>query len=206
MKDDFYTYAYLREDGSPYYVGKGRGNRCYSKQSRRSCLPPIDKSRVLILKQNLTEEEAFRHEEYMIYILGRKDIGTGILRNLSSGGQGGAHSFTPEQCERISENRRGKGTGPRPQKWRDNISKGHKRRSTEEIEASNALRKQTRKVTCPPKGRKPRILKGRQKSEKMKSILREKTVGMKHWVNERGERLRQRECPGEGWQNGMIWR
>ena len=82
----YYTYAYLREDGTPYYIGKGKENRIYSKQ--RKVKPPKDKSRVIFLKQNLTEEEAFKHEIYMIYIFGRKDIGTGILVNMTDGGEG----------------------------------------------------------------------------------------------------------------------
>jgi hypothetical protein len=40
------------------------------------------------LKRNLTEEEAFKHEIYMIAIFGRKDNGTGILINLTNGGDG----------------------------------------------------------------------------------------------------------------------
>jgi len=81
----YYTYAYLREDGTPYYIGKGKGYRAYQK--RRSInLPP--KNRIIFLKQNLTEEEAFRHEIYMIAVFGRKDNQTGILRNLTNGGEG----------------------------------------------------------------------------------------------------------------------
>lgn len=40
----------------------------------------------MILKNNLTEEDAFRHEVYMIEILGRKNQGTGILENMTRGG------------------------------------------------------------------------------------------------------------------------
>lgn len=82
----FYTYAYLREDGSPYYIGKGNGNRAYSKHRKHIKVP--NKNRILILKNNLTEEDAFKHEIYMISVFGRKDLGDGILINLSDGGDG----------------------------------------------------------------------------------------------------------------------
>jgi hypothetical protein len=83
----FYTYAYLREDGTPYYIGKGQGKRAHRK-SKHEVNPPKDKSRVIFLKKNLTEEEAFKHEIYMIAVFGRKDLGTGILRNKTNGGDG----------------------------------------------------------------------------------------------------------------------
>ena len=81
----FYTYAYLCKDGKPYYIGKGSGNRAYSGKGR-NCNTPTDVSRILILKRNLTEEEAFKHEIYMIAVFGKKCDGTGILRNVSDGG------------------------------------------------------------------------------------------------------------------------
>lgn len=90
---EYYTYAYLREDGTPYYIGKGKGNRAYIKHWRSKTIggyfAPPPKDRILILKDNLTEDDAYKHEIYMIYILGRKDLGTGILRNMSDGGKGG---------------------------------------------------------------------------------------------------------------------
>jgi hypothetical protein len=86
MDNLYYTYAYLREDGTPYYIGKGKGNRAYSNKNRKLKVPPKD--RILLLKKDLPEEEAFRHEIYMIAVLGRKDLGTGILRNLTNGGEG----------------------------------------------------------------------------------------------------------------------
>jgi hypothetical protein len=90
---EYYTYAYLREDRTPYYIGKGKGDRAYRKhwrsKSRGGYFTPPEKDKILILKKNLTEEQAYKHEMYMIEILGRKDLGTGILRNMSDGGKGG---------------------------------------------------------------------------------------------------------------------
>ena len=53
----FYTYAYLREDRTPYYIGKGTRKRIFQKR-KRCCRPPKDKSRIIFLKQNLTEQAA----------------------------------------------------------------------------------------------------------------------------------------------------
>jgi hypothetical protein len=82
----FYVYAYLREDGTPYYIGKGSANRINDR--RRHIKPPIDKSRIVILKNHLTEQEAFDQEIELIKFHGRKNNGTGILRNLTNGGEG----------------------------------------------------------------------------------------------------------------------
>jgi hypothetical protein len=97
---NYYTYAYLREDQTPYYIGKGKRNRIYSTCKRVK--PPKDKSRIIFLKQNLTEEEAFKHEIYMIAVFGRKDLGTGILHNMTDGGDGISNWGTPEQRSEIT--------------------------------------------------------------------------------------------------------
>ena len=104
----FYTYAYLREDRTPYYIGKGQTRRLYQKGGK-PCGVPKDKSRIIKLKQNLTEEEAFKHEIYMIAIFGRKDLGTGILYNKTDGGDGASGSIHTEETKRkLSEMRKGK--------------------------------------------------------------------------------------------------
>ncbi len=98
----FYTYAYLREDRTPYYIGKGQTNRIYQK-SGKPCGVPKDKSRIIFLKQNITEEEAFRHERYMIAVFGRK-CDEGILYNKSLGGEGtSGYKMTEEQKIKLSQ-------------------------------------------------------------------------------------------------------
>jgi hypothetical protein len=102
----YYTYAYLREDRTPYYVGKGRGRRI--RQKHNGFYPPKDKSRIIFLKQNLTEEEAFKHERYMIAVFGRIDLGTGILHNRTDGGEGSSGHLSPLKGKKLSEEHRRK--------------------------------------------------------------------------------------------------
>ena len=104
----FYTYAYLREDRTPYYIGKGSGKRAFIKNNHKVSLPP--KERILLLKKNLTEKEALGHEEYMISVFGRKDNKTGILLNRTDGGEGYTSGMvhTEETKKKIGKGNKGK--------------------------------------------------------------------------------------------------
>jgi general stress protein YciG len=103
MNNKYYTYAYLRKNRTPYYIGKGERNRAYTKR-KGEINPPKDKSRIIFLKKNLFEEEAFKHEIYMIAVFGRKDLGTGILHNKTNGGQGvSGRIVSEEQREKMRQ-------------------------------------------------------------------------------------------------------
>lgn len=88
MNNIYYVYAYLRTDGTPYYIGKGSGLRAWKHVKRDPTHPPTDLSRIVLLKENLTESESFDIEKHLIAQYGRIDTGTGILRNRTNGGEG----------------------------------------------------------------------------------------------------------------------
>lgn len=80
----FYSYLWLREDESPYYVGKGCGQRAF-KSNGHYCRRPLLDSHIVVFPQDSESERA------LIDLFGRKDLGTGCLRNLTNGGEGGSN-------------------------------------------------------------------------------------------------------------------
>jgi len=164
MNNIFYTYAYLREDGTPYYIGKGKGDRVY-KKSKNDIKPPKDKSRILLLKQNLSEEESFQHEKYMIYIFGRKDFGTGTLHNRTDGGEGSSGVLqTKETKLKRSNTLKGR---PRPDEVKRKIGEKNKGR----IQSQEARDK----IGNTHKGNKYWV--GKKHSEESKKKMRDAKIG-----------------------------
>ena len=195
----YYTYAYLREDKTPYYIGKGKEDRIYSKQ--KNIKPPKDKSRILYLKQNLTEEEAFKHEIYMIDVFGRKDLGTGILHNRTDGGEGSSGCIPSEETKRkLSEVNKGKIVSEETRKKISETSKG-KTLSEEHIKKISEANK-GHAVSEETKRKLSEAHKGKTLS---KETRRKKSVAMsgKKWWNDGcGNCKMMIECPGDGWKPG----
>jgi hypothetical protein len=80
----FYTYVWLRENGTPYYVGKGTRRRAIEKH-RIGEAPPIER---ITIYSAASDAEAVESEVALIWYYGCKDLGLGCLRNFTDGGEG----------------------------------------------------------------------------------------------------------------------
>ena len=212
MSNQYYTYAWLREDRTPYYVGKGIGNRAYRSHRRGDIyMSPPPRDRIIFLKKNQTEFDAYKHENYIISILGIKEDG-GILINMSYGGEGSSGRKASEYCiQRTKEVNIGK-----------TLTEEHKKKVSQQVSQrkwwnNGEIDKHT--IECPGDGwvlgrlfnRKSEVYKTKEFSEKSRKNNLGKNVsgetrkkqskvrkGRKWWND--GEKTKLcYECPGDGW-------
>ena len=174
---EYYTYAYLREDRTPYYIGKGKAGRITNFLHRIAI--PKETERIIYLKKNLTDEEARKHEIYMIAILGRKDLGTGILRNMTDGGEGCAgRRLSDETKKKLSDAHKGR------------------KKSTEHRKALSEAAKK-RKVSDKWRESVSSAKKGRFTGNENHNYGR-------RWWNDGVENIMSKECPGENFTLGRT--
>ena len=215
MKKEYYTYAWLREDGTPYYIGKGIGSRAYRRHKRGdNYISSPSRDIVLFLKKNLTEFDAYKHENYIISILGLKSEG-GILINMSYGGEGSSGRIPSEYCiQRTKQANVGR-----------TLTEEHKKKVSQQVSQRKWWNNGTidkHSIECPGNGwilgrlftKKCEKYKTREFAEKSRKnnlgkIVSDKTrkkqseirKGRKWWNNGIKTKLCY-ECPGEGWVQG----
>jgi group I intron endonuclease len=113
--NDCCVYFYVREDGTPYYVGIGTKKRPFEKHAHRSHnkdFKPKNEQQILIIHQGITREEAKQLEIEYIANFKRKCDG-GVLINLTIGGDGrNGDKHSDETKRKMSEVRKGKIISP----------------------------------------------------------------------------------------------
>jgi group I intron endonuclease len=105
-----YVYRHIRTDkNEPFYIGIGTDKRYYRASSSRKRNPIwnniVNNSsyEVEIFMDDLTWEEACEKEKELISLYGRKNTKTGILANMTDGGEGTLNiKFSQERRESIS--------------------------------------------------------------------------------------------------------
>lgn len=123
-ENKYYAYMWVREDGTPYYIGKGKGNRAFINIGH-VVHKPKDRSRILIFERS-SEVEAFETEKELIYNWGRKDLGRGCLYNHTDGGEGASgYKWTEEQRKMLRELNTGEANPFFGKKHVEGFRKGH---------------------------------------------------------------------------------
>ena len=133
----YYVYQYLREDGTPYYIGKGKDKRAWQshKRSNGCQLLPKDKSKIQIIQEELSEKQAHDLETKLIRHYGVKVDG-GILVNLTYGGEG--RSPGSELRDLFRQQQLGRKKKPRTEEHRKNLSASLKGKSVSRTEKHQA--------------------------------------------------------------------
>ena len=93
-----------------FYVGIGKKHRPYAiKHRNRLWQNVVNKNGyfVTIVESNLTRQEAIVREKYYIKLVGRHDLGTGMLVNMTDGGDG-SEGFTHSVDSKIKMSHAGK--------------------------------------------------------------------------------------------------
>lgn len=187
-KVSYYVYVYLRLDGSPYYVGKGRGGRWKSKHHGVE-VPPVH--RVIFPITQTTEEWAHFMEMELIDLYGRLNDGTGILENWTDGGEGlNGYKHSEVTRRKISEVQKGKVLSEETRRKLSEAGKGvpkpprtekHKRKIGESKKGNQYCKGQTRSEET--KRKMSKAHKGKTHSEEHKRKIAETSKG-RFWIND----------------------
>jgi len=150
----FYVYQYIREDGSPYYIGMGHANRI--NDGHKGVEVPKDPSRKLFIQTNMLEIDALRLERQLTEKYGLIRNGTGILENKIHGGHASPRGMLGKKQKEESKLKISLGnTGKiRTEKHRENYRKPKSPEHAEKIRQANLGRKDDRgiKISATKKG------------------------------------------------------
>ena len=193
---EFYVYVHIRLDKmETFYIGKGKGNRS-NRVSRNEHHDNICKRygyKVVKIKENLTESQAFRLEKYMIeYYVSTLGYGIDIegyddydhelphLTNCTWGGEGtSGHKLSEETKRKLSEANKGKKFSDETKQKMSESKKGIQRSEETKIKLSEANK--GKKFSDEIKLKMSESRKGKKFSEEHKQKISEAHKGKTPW-------------------------
>ena len=227
LRTDYYVYAYLRQRdskrasaGTPYYIGKGQGNRIHEKIGH-PFLPKREKR--IKIAENLTEQDALDLEMKLIEEYGRiKYDEGGILYNIVIGGVGNTKwrtleekkKATYETKKRYSENPKNREIIIRSQRqWREKnreisiqIQKEYREKNREEINRKAREWRATTEGKANNAARQKKYLEGVKKDPVKFERLseRKRKNALEYYYNNRDSKLRYAKKRYDKIKKGLL--
>ena len=209
----FYVYKLLRPSGIPFYVGKGLSGQGterlfqHEKQDKRN---PLKLNIIKKIKKNgynvgykickLFDEEkdAFALEVKLIAKYGRRDNGTGILANMTDGGDGSSGYVCTDEMREVQRQNGKKFFENHPERRKHMSLKTKEWAKNNPIE--EAARRQKAKETLATDENKEKV------SIRMKNWRRNDPIGVAKSIEKLKKTTRKKEYREESSKRGKLWR
>lgn len=174
------VYSHIDDNNVTFYIGIGDSKRPYDSRQRSKFWKSYvkkhcssGKPKIEIIHEGVSWEEACGHEQFWILFWGRRDNGTGVLVNMTDGGEGAVGAIRSEEHKRkIGEAGKGRYHSEESRLKMSEARKGH----PSHRKCKTLSEEHRKKLSEVSKG-KTSTFKGKHHSEEAKQKLRESRMG-----------------------------
>lgn len=194
MINKYCVYKHIKPNGEVFYIGMGNKKRPYTFSDRSDFWKKITSKydyKIIIIKNNISKNEAYKLERMLISKYGRRDLGKGTLVNHTDGGDGSYNVVISEETRlKISIANTGSKRSNETKKKMSEAAKGRVFTAETRLKMSNSAKNKTmteehkNKLWFSRFGAENGMYK-RTHSEETKEKIRQKAIGRKMPYNQR---------------------